>query len=63
MESPPTWERIVVAVLALLLVVFMWPGMKAALERSRHARKDWGALLLPMGLVVLLVLFLIAINR
>ena len=63
MESPPTWERIAVAVLAVLLVVFLWPGMKAALARSREAERDWGALLLPLGLVVLLVLFLIALNR
>ena len=63
MESPATWEKIIVAILALFLVFAFRPGIKAALEQSRHAEKDWRAALIPIVLVVLFVIFLIAINR
>jgi len=63
MESPATWEKIVVAILALLLIFAFRPGIKAALEQSRHAEKDWRGVLIPVFLVVLFVIFLIAINR
>lgn len=63
MEAPATWEKIAVGILVLLLLFALRPGLKATLERSRRAEKDWAGLLLPVGAVVLFVLFLIAINR
>jgi len=58
-----TWEQILLGILALLLILWFRPGIKAALERSRRAEhKDWKAVLLPIGLVVLFVIFLVSIT-
>jgi len=45
----------------MLLLLFFWfkPGIRATLEQSRHAEKHWGALLIPLGFVVLFIVFLI----
>jgi hypothetical protein len=61
METAATWEIILVGALAVLLVFLFRPGIKAALERSRNAKKDWPSVLIPLGLVVAFVLFLMAI--
>jgi hypothetical protein len=57
------WEQILLGGLAILLVLWFRPGIKAALERSREAPKDWRGALLPIGLVVMFVVFLILIAR
>ncbi len=54
------WEQLLVGALVVVLIFFWWPGIKATMERSREAEKDWAGLLLPIGAVVLFVLFLIA---
>lgn len=53
------WETILLT--AMLLLLFFWfkPGIRATLEQSRHAEKHWGALLIPLGFVVLFIVFLI----
>ncbi|HXH02400.1 MAG TPA: hypothetical protein VNN09_03680 [Candidatus Competibacteraceae bacterium] len=63
MQPLSTWEVIALGLLALLVVWLFRPGLKAALEQSRNAPKDWPAVLLPLGLVVLFVLLLIALAR
>ncbi|MCA1804144.1 MAG: hypothetical protein LC646_02005 [Xanthomonadaceae bacterium] len=60
MESPATWEMLLVGALVVALLFWFRPGLKASLEESRKATaKDWQKLLLPIGLVVLFVLLLI----
>lgn len=54
------WEQLLVGALVAVMLFFWWPGIKATMARSREAEKDWGGLLLPIGVVVLFVLFLIA---
>ncbi|MGB4948305.1 MAG: hypothetical protein WBQ05_14065 [Candidatus Competibacter denitrificans] len=44
-------------------MLWFQPGVKAAIERSRVAKKDWPAALIPLALVVLFVLLLIRIVR
>ncbi len=63
MEEPATWEKVLVGILVVLLLFALRPGIKATLERSRQAEKDWSGALLPIGVVVLFVIFLIAISR
>lgn len=57
------WEQILLGVLALLVLFWMGPGVKAALERSRAAPRDWQGVLIPLGLVLIFVLFLISMVR
>ena len=57
--SPSTWETILIGLIALLVIFWFSPGIKAAIKRGKQAEADWGAALIPLGLVALFVLFLI----
>jgi hypothetical protein len=59
MENPSAWETLLIGLIALLVVFWFSPGIKAAIERGKQAEADWGAALIPLGLVALFVLFLI----
>lgn len=61
MDSIPTWEAMIIGILAVLLL-FLWrPGIKQALKRSQEAEeKDWRAVLIPLALVILFVILLIS---
>jgi predicted small integral membrane protein len=64
MEDPSTWEKILLGITAMLVLLWFLPGIKAAGERSRQAeQRDWRGVLIPIGLVVLLVLLLISLVR
>ncbi len=60
MEPLATWEQILLGILAVLLLLWLGPGLKGAIRQSREAEKDWRAVLIPIALVVLFVIFLIA---
>ena len=53
-----TWEQILIGALALLMVLWFFPGIKPMLEESKEAPKDWAGLLIPISLVVAFVIFL-----
>ncbi len=55
-----TMENLILGALAILLLFWMRPGIKAAMAKSQQTPADWQSLLLPLGLVVMFVLFLIA---
>ena len=59
MGTLSNWEALLMG--ALLLLIFFWfrPGIKVVLENSRNAKKDWPAVLFPIGIVVLFVILLI----
>ncbi|MCB1769034.1 MAG: hypothetical protein KDJ31_04920 [Candidatus Competibacteraceae bacterium] len=63
METAAWWEVLLGGVVALLVILWLRPGVKAALERGKTAKKDWPAALIPIGLVVLFVFFLIQMVR
>jgi hypothetical protein len=64
MNQMPVWEQALIAAVTVLVVLWVRPGLKAALKQSRQAqRKDWQSLLLPLGLVILFVLLLIALAQ
>ena len=54
------WAMLLAGIIALLVIFWFRPGIKATLERSRKAPKDWPALLLPLAAVVAFVLLLLA---
>ena len=55
-----TWEQILIGALALLMVLWFFPGIKPMLEESKNAPQDWAGLLLPIAAVVAFVIFLAA---
>jgi hypothetical protein len=58
------WEQILIGVVAVLVVLWFRPGIRAALERSRQAQeRDWAGVLIPIAVVVIFVLLLIALVR
>ena len=63
METATWWEILLGGLAAVLVLLWFRPGIKAAIERSRSAPKDWLAALIPLALVVLFVLLLIQMVR
>lgn len=58
------WEQLLLGVGALIILFLFWPGAKAAMERSKNAENpDWKGALLPIGGVVLFVIFLVVMAR
>ena len=56
-----TMENIILGALAILLLFWMQPGIKAALARSKETPANWPSVILPLGLVVAFVLLLLAL--
>lgn len=52
------WEQLALGAVALLVIFWFRPGIKAALQKSEQAEKDWPGLLLPIAAVILFVIFL-----
>ncbi len=63
MQPLSTWENVLLGALALLVIFWMKPGIKASIEKSKTAQADWPGLLIPLALVVLFVLVLIAMVK
>jgi len=62
MDHLNTWEMIALGALAIGVIFWFRPGIRAALQQSReNQNKDWAGVLIPIGLVVLFVILLIAI--
>ncbi|MFM8330233.1 MAG: hypothetical protein ACKN9T_00940 [Candidatus Methylumidiphilus sp.] len=59
MQNYSTWETILIGLIALLVVFWFSPGIKASFERSKQAKADWGAVLVPLALVAVFVFLLI----
>ena len=53
------WEQLLIGIAAILLILWFRPGIKAAFRRSQEAESDWKAVLIPIGLVVVFVIFLV----
>ncbi len=60
MESYSTWEALLAGLFGLILIFWMKPGIKATLEQSHNAKSDWVGLLVPIGFVIIFIIFLIA---
>lgn len=63
MESTAWWEILLGGLMAVLVLLWFRPGVKAAIDRSKTAKKDWPAALIPLMLVALFVLLLIQLVR
>ena len=61
MEPLALWEKILLGIFAVGLVVWIFPGLKSAMQASEGQEKDWKGLLIPLVLVILFVLLLISL--
>ncbi|VAW80185.1 hypothetical protein MNBD_GAMMA13-1040 [hydrothermal vent metagenome] len=63
MEAPSFWESILVGGLAILLIFWFRPGIKAMFKERREAsQSEWMGILIPIGLVAVFVTLLIALT-
>ncbi len=60
MTSYSLGESLLLGLLAFVMLFWMAPGIQATVEKSRTAPADWSGLIMPLGFVILLVIFLIA---
>ncbi|HUL11383.1 MAG TPA: hypothetical protein VLU73_04330 [Methylococcaceae bacterium] len=56
------WETILIGALALLVIFWFRPGIRAAFAQSRQAEAHWADVLIPLALVALFVFFLILVS-
>jgi hypothetical protein len=61
MDPLATWEKILLGVFALLVILWFFPGVKTLMKKSSDAPRDWPAVLLPLLAVVAFVVLLISI--
>ena len=58
-EALSVWEMVALGGLVLLLLFWWGPGIKATMQKSKEAEKDWAAVLLPLAAVIGFVVLLI----
>ncbi|MGB5607280.1 MAG: hypothetical protein WBN51_12235 [Gammaproteobacteria bacterium] len=62
MEQMSAWEMVLLGAIALGVLIWAGPGVKAMLEQSRNAEhRDWSGFLIPIVIVILFVFFLISV--
>ena len=54
-----TWEKLLLGVIGLLVLLWFSPGVKTMIAQSRDAQKNWPAVLIPTAVVVILVILLL----
>ena len=58
------FEQVLVGILAIAVLFLFWPGAKEAMRKSREAENpDWASALIPIGIVVLFIVFLVILAR
>ena len=59
-----TWMKIAFAIPLILMIVYLFPRVNQMLKNSPKASgRDWMDVLLPIGGVILFVVFLIVVSR
>jgi TRAP-type C4-dicarboxylate transport system permease small subunit len=54
------WENLLMGVMVVGVILWMRPGIKASMQQTREAKSDWMSVLIPIGFVVIFIVFLIA---
>ena len=60
----PMWEKVLLGIAAVVILFLFWPGVKQAIEESKKVENpDWSSVLLPIGLVILFVVFIVMFSK
>jgi di/tricarboxylate transporter len=63
MEPLSLWEKLLLGVLVVLVLLWFRPGLKAAFsERRKASRDEWMSVLIPIALVAAFVALLIMLT-
>ena len=60
MDPLATWEKILLGILALLIILWFFPGVKTLMKQSADTPRDWPAVVLPLLAVVAFVVLLLS---
>lgn len=64
MADMALWEKLLIGVVVVLVLLWMAPGLKASLRSGRKGTgQDWKGVLLPLGLIVGFVILLVLLVR
>jgi len=64
MEPMGLWTKLLLGAVAVMVILWMGPGVKRALQASEQAEnKDWKGFLIPIGAVIVFVILLIVAAR
>ena len=58
MDPLATWEKLLIGVIGLLVLLWFSPGVKIMIRQSRDAKNNWPAVLIPAVLVAIFVILL-----
>ena len=59
MDPLATWEKLLIGVIGLLVLLWFSPGVKIMIGQSRNAKKNWPAVLIPAVVIVIFVILLL----
>jgi len=59
MDPLATWEKLLLGVIGLLVLLWFSPGVKTMIAENREAQKNWPAVLIPAVVVVIFVILLL----
>ena len=59
MDPLATWEKLLIGVIGLLVLLWFSPGVKIMIGQSRNAQKTWPAVLIPAVVIVIFVILLL----
>jgi TRAP-type C4-dicarboxylate transport system permease small subunit len=54
------WESLLLGVMVLGIIFWMRPGIKLSMQQSKNAKSDWIGLLVPIGFVIIFIVFLVS---
>ncbi len=54
------WENLLMGIMVIGVILWMRPGIKASMQESRGAKHDWMGVLVPIGFVIIFIVFLVA---
>ena len=59
MDPLATWEKLLIGVIGLLVLLWFSPGVKTMIRQSSDTQKNWPAVLIPAVVVVISVILLL----
>ena len=59
MDLLATWEKLLIGVIGLLVLLWFSPGVNIMIGQSRNAQKNWPTVLIPAVAVVIFVILLL----
>ena len=59
MDPLATWEKLLIGMIGLLVLLWFSPRVKMMIGQGRNAQKNWPAVLIPAVVVVIFVILLL----